>query len=197
MQRWFVVFCSVMLITACQPLLINTQADPYADFSGYQRFDWLPEKQQVGGDRVLLLVQQLKFTVERELKAKGVVKSAQQPDFLISFYGSQQQRSSQRTIERTDYWGDRGRYSYYDDPRLDGRHRWGYPPAQRSGNYSRTVETQVIEYKEGTLVIDFVDAQSKQLVWQATLQGVVDEQDPMGQLDKAVTKALHAFPPQQ
>ena len=47
------------------------------------------------------------------------------------------------------------------------------------------------------MVIDFVDSESKQLIWQATVQGVVDEQDPVGQLDKAVMKALKQFPPQK
>ncbi len=195
MNRWFAVLCSAIFLSACQPMSVNTQADPYADFSAYQRFDWLPEKEKLSVDKALL-VKQLKFAVERELQAKDVVKSAQQPDFLISFYGSQKQRSSERTIENANYWGDRQRYPYYDNAPLDDKSHWRYPPHKRDTNYTRTVETQTIEYKEGTLVIDFVDAKSKQLIWQATLQGVIDERDPVGQLDKAVVKALQAFPPQ-
>ena len=52
-------------------------------------------------------------------------------------------------------------------------------------------------YQQSSMVIDFVDSESKQLIWQATVQGVVDEQDPVGQLDKAVMKALKQFPPQK
>ena len=157
MNRWFFVLCSVIFLSACQPMTISTQADPYADFSGYQSFDWLPEKEALSAKKALL-VKQLKFAVERELQAKGISKSTNQPSLLISFYGSQKQRSSERTVENADYWGDRRRYSHYDEAPLDDKSHWRYPPEMRSGNYNRTVQTQTIEYKEGTLVIDFLDA---------------------------------------
>lgn len=196
MKRWFALFCSAILLSACQPMSVNTQADPYADFSDYQRFDWLPETQNISDEKALL-VKQMKFIVERELRAKGVLKHAGQADFLISFYGSQKQRSAERTIENTNYWGDRRRYPDYHDKPLDAKTHWRYPPELRADSYTRTVETQTLEYREGTLVIDFLDTESKQLLWQATLQGVIDEQDPVGQLDKALVKALKAFPPRR
>ena len=181
-----------MLLVGCQPLSVNYQTDPFADFSQYQRFDWMPEKTPSSDAGQALLEKQLRFSVERELQSKGLVLDSQSPDFLISYYGSEQQRSTERTIENTDYWGDRGRYALYDDPKVDDyMRRWRYDP----GSYTRSIETQTIEYKEGTLVIDFIDANTKQPVWQATVQGVIDEQDPAGQLDRAVIKALEAFPP--
>ncbi len=199
MRRLFTLLCLLLWVSACQPLSVNTQADPYTDFSGYKSFDWLPENgSPLTGERALL-AQQLRFAVERELQAKGVTKDVQQPDLMIGFYGSSKQKSAERTIESVDYWGDRRRYPFYNDPLLgdplskdSNAHLY---PERRGGSY-RSIETQTIEYKEGTLVIDFLDTKSMQLLWRATLQGVIDERDPAGQLDKAVIKALEQYPPQ-
>lgn len=195
MRRLVVMLSVLLFVSGCQPFSVNTQADPYADFSRYQRFDWLQEKNDKAMERTLL-EQQLKFSLERELQAKGIIRDSQQADFLISFYATQEQKSAERTVENTHYWGGRSRYPLYDDPRhLEAKHRWRYPPERRS-NMTRSSETVTVDYKEGSLVIDFLDAESKQLIWQATVQGVVDEMDPVGQLDKAVLKALAQFPPQ-
>ncbi len=196
MRRLVAMFSLLLFVSGCQPFSVNTQADPYADFSSYQRFDWLQEKTDKTIEKTLL-EQQLKFSLERELQSKGVVRDPQQADFLISFYATQEQKSAERTIENVHYWGGRSRYSLYDYPLpLDTAvDKWRYPPERRN-NVTRSSETVTVDYKKGSLVIDFVDAETKQLIWQATVQGVVDERDPVGQLDKAVLKALEQFPPQ-
>ncbi|MEH6471873.1 MAG: DUF4136 domain-containing protein [Halopseudomonas sp.] len=185
MQRWLAMLCLVVFVSACQPLSVSTQSDPYTDFNQYQSFDWLPEKEPKAAGNGNLLEKQLRFAIERELQSKGIVQRSGNADFLISYYSSNQQKSSSQVVENASYWGDRGRYSHYDNRHLGG------------GGYSRSLETLTVEYKEGTLVLDFVDADSKQLIWQATVQGIIDEQDPAGQLDEAVIKALQQFPPSQ
>ncbi|MEH6471851.1 MAG: DUF4136 domain-containing protein [Halopseudomonas sp.] len=50
-----------------------------------------------------------------------------------------------------------------------------------------------IAYTEGSLAIDFIDTQSKEIVWHATIYGIIDQADPQGQLKKAVLKALDLF----
>jgi hypothetical protein len=195
MQRLLVSLSMMLLVSACQPLSVSTQADPYADFSQYRSFDWLAEKETPSAAKVLL-EKQFKFVVERELQGRGIIKDVQNPDFLIGFYANQEQKSSERTIESVNYWGGRGRYPLYEDPRyLSSKQRLLYPAYNPA--YSRSSETRTIEYQQSSMVIDFVDSESKQLIWQATVQGVVDEQDPVGQLDKAVMKALKQFPPQK
>ena len=58
---------------------------------------------------------------------------------------------------------------------------------------------QVINYEQGTLVVDIVDAHSNKVVWrgwaQDSVEGVIDNQDRMErQLDEAVTRMLEQFP---
>ncbi|MEH6616403.1 MAG: DUF4136 domain-containing protein [Porticoccus sp.] len=195
MQRFLAVFCAVLLLSACYPMSVNTQSDPAVDLSSYRSYDWLPEKSDPKDEQKHLTIKQFKFAVERELQAKGISRDAAKPDFLISFYGDSKQVSTERTVENSDYWGDRERYPYYANPRSrDYDQRWKYQN-RNSGSYTRTVETQTIEYKEGTLVIDFLDAQSKELIWRAKIQAIVNEEDIGGQIDKAAVEAITKFSP--
>jgi hypothetical protein len=55
------------------------------------------------------------------------------------------------------------------------------------------------QYEEGTLVIDFVDAASRKLVWRGTGSGALEseptpEETTRG-IDRAVAKILEQFPP--
>ena len=58
---------------------------------------------------------------------------------------------------------------------------------------------QMINYEQGTLVVDIVDARSNKVIWrgwaQDNVEGVIDNQDWMErQLDEAVTRMLERFP---
>ncbi len=69
--------------------------------------------------------------------------------------------------------------------RLDVQ-QWGYA-ARR---------TDIREYKEGTLVIDVVDARSRSLVWRGTATGEMSKPDPSAEkITDAVEKMFATFPP--
>lgn len=58
---------------------------------------------------------------------------------------------------------------------------------------------QVIDYEQGTLVLDFVDGRTNHVVWrgwaQDSVQGTIDNQDRLEQqLDKAVTGMMARLP---
>jgi hypothetical protein len=152
-------------------LTINTEHDPYVDFSSYKTFNWMPEK---SAPRNPLLVKRLKFVVENELEAKGI-QPADEPEILISYYGHREDLTSQYQVESTNFWGNYGN--------LYG------------GSAYRTFDTVTIKYTEGSLVLDLVDAKTRQLIWQARIEGIVDDADPGRQLEKALKKAFKGFPP--
>jgi len=59
--------------------------------------------------------------------------------------------------------------------------------------------TSVIEYEQGTLVIDVLDARTERLLWrgwaQDSVQGILDNQDRMErEINEAVTKMFARFP---
>ena len=60
-------------------------------------------------------------------------------------------------------------------------------------------EPKVIEYEQGTLVIDVVDTHTNKVVWrgwaQDSVQGMIDNQDQMEKkINEAVTKMMKEFP---
>ena len=66
----------------------------------------------------------------------------------------------------------------------------------RRGRLRRTGAVRVESYKEGTLIIDLVDAERRELVWRGTATGAVSD---LTQAEKklfgAVGRIFEAFPP--
>ena len=76
---------------------------------------------------------------------------------------------------------------------------WGYGYGPYRGWYGGG-GVNTYQYQQGTLIIDFVDAESKQLVWRGTAEGVVGEgkTDPekaQKKIDEIVGKMLKDYPP--
>jgi hypothetical protein len=73
------------------------------------------------------------------------------------------------------------------------------PPAYRIGRWGRAHVVRpgrVVGYKEGTLVIDIVDRERKDLVWQGIGSGVLDRREPAKNLIESVDQILEDFPPE-
>jgi hypothetical protein len=53
------------------------------------------------------------------------------------------------------------------------------------------------DYKEGTLVVDLYDANSKQLIWRASAEDTLSDKASKNEknLDKGVAKMFKGFPP--
>ncbi len=97
------------------------------------------------------------------------------PDFLIALHTGKQAKVNIRD------WGySHGRY---------GRD-WGATGGSR---------IDVYQYEEGTIMLDFVDAESRELIWRGTataeidLQRTPEERDKL--VDEGVTEMLKNFPP--
>ena len=53
------------------------------------------------------------------------------------------------------------------------------------------------DYKEGTLVLDFYDGNTKQLIWRGSAEDTLSDKASKNEkkLDKGVAKMLKGFPP--
>jgi len=125
-----------------------------------------------------LLVKRIKTTVDSQLQAKGPVPAEANPDFLIGM-----QLSGKST-----YGGSTGVGVSVGIP------------VGRAGRVSvGGGKSQAIEKKEGTLVLDFVDAKSKSLLWRATASGAVEPKSSPEQqqqrINAVVAEMLSYFPP--
>ena len=102
-----------------------------------------------------------------------------QPDFLVAVRGRAEQRTEVEDLGYAgSYWG-------WDWGWGTG---WGWP-----------AETVVRHYTEGTLIVDFVNPQTRQVLWRGTASGVVDhpENPNLKQVAKAVDKLMNRVPSSQ
>jgi hypothetical protein len=121
----------------------------------------------------------LKVAVANQLESRGFVYT-ENPDLLVNFYIHTEEKIRSRT---TPTMG--GGYYGYRDPYYD---TWG--------GYGGT-ETRIEQYTQGTLNIDFVDAQRKSLVWEGSVSGRITEKvlkNLSTEIEKAVDDIFGAFP---
>ncbi|RXR20478.1 DUF4136 domain-containing protein [Flavobacterium amnicola] len=159
----------LFILTACSSVYVNTDYDKKANFSSYKTYAFLKS----GIDKAEISdldKKRILYAIDDAMAAKGFTKS-ENPDILISIFTKER--------ERVDMYQS---YSF----------GWGWNPWWGM-NYNRPVTTT-----EGTLLIDVLDAKSKELVWQGKGSGYltqnVDKKD--ARIAEFVTKILEKYPPQ-
>ena len=182
--RLFAAFFALLLLAGCAtgPSIYTTTA-PGADLTGYERFAFVDP---LGTDRAgyaSIISQQLAFSTRRELELRGLeyAENAEQADLLVNFFGDLNEQIRTRQVTDPLYGPSfyNFRYGYYNP--------W---PAY-------TTSTEVQQYSEGTLVIDLIDAQSNQMVWEGPARNEVTERsrrEAASRLDNAVKQIFSDFP---
>jgi hypothetical protein len=154
------------VLMGCSPVAIRTDFDTAVDFNAYQTYRWMPHPDKQG---------------------KNVVPKG-------SFLDVRVKRAVQREMERKGYvLRERGpvdallAYHVTVKQRVNVAH-YGY------GYWFG--RTYVNRYKEGTLIIDIVDAEVKQLAWRGTATGAVSSVNESEEsINKTVAKILEKYPP--
>ncbi len=181
---WIVGVAAAMLVAGCAVMDVTSDYDPGFDFASFKTYQWLPGKGKLPGRGEVtddLLDGHVRRAVEKELTAKGYAPRAHgAPDFLVTFHAIVEDKVYAHVIN--DYYGGYGYAGYY-----------GY----RRTRTGPRVETY--QYKQGTLIIDVIDAAARKVVWRGTVEGEVDMyKDPqkrIERLNEAVRRALAQFPP--
>lgn len=159
-------------LVSCSSVNVKTDYDRELNFSNLKTFDWMAHPQNSSANPLLrntLLEQRVQSAVTRELAAKGYQKASGQADFLIAYHAGLQDK-----VDVTS---------------------WGYAYGRRGRYWANDVT--ITQYTQGTLVLDFVDAKSKELVWRGWATGVVGEpKKAQEKIDQAVAKIVEKFPPQ-
>jgi hypothetical protein len=172
MKRLYVciVFSLAFLLIGCSTISVNHDYDPDFNFSSLRTYDLLPVPAKAARNE--LVVKRVVSAVKQNLDAKGIIRDSRKPDFLIAIHGGRQTK-----VDVVDWGYSYGRYGMYRGPR----------------------RVDVYEYQEGTLIIDFVDARTRELFWRGTATGVIDpyrSPEERGRIiNEAVAKVLDKFPP--
>lgn len=181
----------VLGLASCTSVKTSTNYDPNSvqALDSYRTYAWLPMKE--GADpRVYnpIIQARVQLAVDRELQARGYQKVAEgrTPDFKIGWHGAIDDKVDVDFVNRF--------YGYAWDPWYDPF----YGPVAYGG--AGLSEPVVREYRQGTLILDIVDAGSNKLVWRGTAESELSENMSAEKSQKLINKAadelLEKFPPE-
>lgn len=178
-------------LAGCSTMEVNTDYDPQADFSNLKTFAWIDEPQKPTGDPRIddnpFLKSRVHAAVDRELAAKGFVPATSgNPDFLVAYHVSLNEKRSVQHLN--DYYGYGAGWGYT------------YAGVRRPAYYSSpSSSTYVYTYDEGTLILDIVKPEGRQLIWRGAARDEVRFSDKPSEegskLNEAVQRMLKDFPP--
>lgn len=159
---------------------ITTDYDRTVDFSQYRTYAFMDrEARGVARGYDSIVERRLMAAAGRELAARGYLEVEADPDLLVNFAVMTETVEEVTTVPGAGWPGPWGWRHYY------------YPwPAY-------TYETYVDRYEQGTVFIDLVDAERRQLVWEGrAVQRVTSatREDPAGTLDATVREIFATYP---
>ncbi|MDL1878934.1 DUF4136 domain-containing protein, partial [Cytophagia bacterium CHB2] len=147
--------------------VILKTTDGGANFAQYKTFDFMSKRAKPTANP--LAEKRVETAVEQQLIAKGYEKQTSgRPDFFVVCHANVRDK-----IDVDTYGYRYGRYG------------------RRIGTY-----TTVREYQHGTLVVDFVDANTKELFWRGWAKGEVNDAIAKEKIDDTIAKILAKYPPQ-
>jgi hypothetical protein len=156
--------------------------DRAADFGKYKTYNFLTVEGGDGAEFKSIGQQMMQQAATREMEARGYVKS-DNPDLVINFKGKLEEKTDIQSTPAPYYgpgWGYGG---------------WRGAPYGVYGYGGTEVTTR--RYNVGTLVMDVIDREKRQAVYQGGIEGVVTSkmmQDRQGSIDNAVTAIFAKYP---
>lgn len=179
-------------LSACSPA-VNVEQRANVDFAKYHTFDFADTEVKTQGDQNPLLSSpiaqdRIKQAIASELAQRGLRQVQTNPDFLVTTHTYVER--AERTVYDT-YPGPNYAYPYavgYRGRFLPINYGYWYTP-----NYYSQPRTE--QYREGTLVIDFIDARTNNLVWRGSLADPVNDPARLGsEFSKSAKDILDKFP---
>jgi hypothetical protein len=168
LSRLFILLCLIVLTISCSSVTVDHVSDPDADFGAMKSYDWLPVPST--SIRYPLILKQIKSEMDRQMKVRNFMLVDREPDFFITVHG-----------------GIQSMLAYKDWEYLQENYR----------EYAIKRRLDMTTYVEDTLIFDFIDAGSKELIYRATatiylgLETTSEKREK--KIREAVTKVLDHY----
>lgn len=161
----------LFLLASCASVKVSSDYDMSTDFSKYKTFAFYKK----GIDKVEMSdldKRRILKAIESEMLAKGFSKS-ENPDILVNIFTKSRQK-----------------VNVYNDRTYYGWHPWYYGPDFRM---------QVSKHTEGTLFVDLIDANKKELAWQGIGSGALNTSGDVAKkearIKEFVSEIMVQYPP--
>jgi hypothetical protein len=188
-------FWALLLVwlSACTSA-VTVEQQPGINFNKYRSFAWADTEVKTQGDQNPLLNSpiaqaRIRQAVAGELAKRGIREVDRNPDFYLTTHIFVEQ--AERTVTNPPPPAAGYAYPYavrYRGGLLPVNYGYWYSPA-----YYQTTRTE--QYREGTLVLDFIDAKTNNLVWRGSMADPVDDPARLGrQFAESAKDILEKFP---
>ena len=160
----------ILTLASCSTVRVNADYDKKATFTNYKTYAYLKS----GIDKVEISdldKKRILYSIDEVMATKGFTKS-ENPDIIVNIFTKERER-----VEVYQNYG----------------FGWGWGPYWGMGINRPAVTTT----PEGTLFLDFVDAKTKELVWQGIGTGYLttDSERKDERIAEFVAKILEKYPP--
>ncbi|MFK8061133.1 MAG: DUF4136 domain-containing protein [Polaribacter sp.] len=178
MKKNILLLLCVILLFSCKSVKVVTDYDTKADFKKYKTFAFY--KPEIDKAKISDLdKKRILRAIESELLAKGFSKS-DDPDMLVGIFTKSREKVNVNQNNNLG-WG----------------FGWGWNPWMWGGMNNNI---NVRQYTEGTLFVDFIDKQKKELVWQGVGTGALkleNREKKEARIKEFVKEIISRFPPEE
>lgn len=174
------ILTTLLLTLVALPALaqkVQVDYDRSADFDSYRSFAWAETPDTSIRGESPLTHSRIKNAIEHYLAEGGLVENTDDPDVYVTYHTSSREEVTYHTSSFGAGYG-RG---------------WGWDPYWGGGSTMST--TTANTYERGTLIIDFWDANSKEMVLRGSASAVVkaSPEKQEKQIYKAIKKMVAEF----
>jgi len=188
MKLFQILILSVFALSliGCSSINYSTDFDPTQDFGKYKTYRFANQKEVDPEDLLMqypLIKKRVIVAINDDFKTKGFQLVDKDPDFVVLLSAGSKERMQ---VTQTGGYGYGGWYGGYR----------GY------GGYGYGGSTHVSYYEEGSLVIDIIDWQEKELSFRGVATGTLSKsektpEESQADIDELVINILSKFPPGQ
>jgi hypothetical protein len=176
------VFVAMIAAVSCSSTSVQTDYDHQSDFAAFKTFAWYMQSEDdkpptTGTNQIV--DGRIRRAIAGNLADRGFSETAPDTaDLLVTYYAS----LSQQMRMYSTGWG----YGWGHGP------HWGYGYSYWPGWSYTSVST----WHEGTIIIDIVDRQKKQLVWRGVITRALGKKSSTEEkIDQAMDRVMSEFPP--
>ena len=179
--RYFAILTAVLVLNACAGIPVSTDYDPSWQLPSPAAYAWLPHPMNkvdpmVDND---LVMGRIHRAVDDQLAAKGlnIAKSEAEANLLVTYHIGEEDKLDINSFHSN----------------------FGYYPCWHCWSPGFDNDIWVTQYTQGKLIVDLIDAKSKQLVWRGIASRRVPSFDSPQQRDQYIRETVAAifkkFPP--
>ena len=180
MRATFVLLATLVFAPAAYAAKPNIQWNKDYDFSHIKTYAWQDPTAPSLAQSNPFMHKFIQDEIEKRLTAAGLMKPAAgaAPDVFVTYHGS--------VMNNVQLQSDSFGYGFGGY----GMGGWGMYGYGAAGPVSTT--TRVVEYLEGTLIVDIIDPMKKELVWRGSSTPILIS-DSNDKTQKNISKALDAM----